>query len=110
MSTVKLAGALPPGTANGLAYIVDDLVQDPQGFHVALVVLDCSQTTVKTDTGEVVPTARVRRIMPILDADIPTAQRMLERAVEKHSGQTMLPFELEEDLAGAFSPRRGGNE
>lgn len=110
MSTVKLAGALPPGTANGLAYIAGELVGDPQQYRVVLAVIDVKSISTETDTELVIPTARVRRIMPILDADIPTAQRMLERAVEKHSGQTMLPFELEEDLAGAFSPRRGGHE
>jgi hypothetical protein len=111
MSTVKLAGALPPGQANGLAYIAGALVGDPQRYRVVLAVIDVKSVSTDTDTELVIPTVRVKRVMPILDADKPTALRMLERAMEKHSGQAMLPLDLEDDsIASAFTPDYGGSE
>lgn len=102
MSTVKLKSALPPGTANGLKNIADDLVHDPQQFRVVIAFVDCSETTVSTDTGEIVPTARIRRIMPIAEQDHPAARRLMMRALEEQTGQTTIPLELEDEMNDAF--------
>lgn len=99
----KLAGKLPGGDANGLAAIARELVEQPHKVHVVLALVDSSRTTTDTDTGEVVPTARIRRIEVVSGGqDATLAHTMLRRALEQRTGATVLPFDLEEDLRAAF--------
>lgn len=107
MPDVSLAGALPKGDANGLDPIVSALVEDPRGMHVVLAIVDCKKITTNADTGEVVPTIRVRRIEAILTEDKPLAQRLMRRALETRSGRTTLPMSLEDDLIAAFEDTDG---
>lgn len=104
MPNVKLASTLPSGGANGLALLAGDLVADPQKWRVVIALVDCSQITTNSDTEQVVPTARVRRIVPVADQDLATAKRLMTRSHEGRTGQTMLPYELEEEFADAFTP------
>lgn len=99
----KLAGRLPQGDANGLDAISRALVAEPHQVHVVLALIDCKSTSLNHDTGEVVPTARVRRIEVVgggQDRDL--AHKLLRRALEERTGATVLPFDLEEDLKAAF--------
>lgn len=99
----KLASSLPGGDANGLVAIARDLIDEPHEVHVVVALVDCKRLTTDTDTGEVVPTARVRRIEALADAeDLKLSQKMLRRALERRTGKTVLPFDLEEDLRAAF--------
>ena len=107
MSSIKLASALPKGSANGLDPIVMNLVQEPDRFQVVLAIVDCKEITTDTDTGEVIPTMRIRRIEAITGLDKPQASRLLRRATERRTGRTELPFEVEEDLAAAFEDAEG---
>jgi siroheme synthase (precorrin-2 oxidase/ferrochelatase) len=102
MASVKMIGALPPGQNNGLPSLVDELVDNPTRMHVALIIVDCKSISTDTDTGEVVPTARIRRIEPIRDEDKKAARRLMERALEERTGRTMLPIDLEDETASAF--------
>lgn len=98
-ASVRLAGRLPDGNRNGLASIVDDLVDDPSAIHVAIVLLDCSHLKTSVDDGSVLPTARIRAIEPISEGpDANEMRRLLRRAVEKRTGQTALPLDLERAL------------
>ncbi|HWU22207.1 MAG TPA: hypothetical protein VN088_11825 [Nocardioides sp.] len=109
MSSVKLVGALPSGQNNGLPSLVDELVDHPQRMHVALVVVDCKSITTDTDTGEVVPTARILRIEPIRREDRKAARRLMDRAMEERTGRTMLPIDLEDETASAFEDWDGND-
>lgn len=100
--SVKLGGQLPKGTANGLGPIVLDLCREPDHFQVVLAIVDCKEIKTDTDTGEVIPTMRIRRIEAITGSDKPAARRILERAMERRTGRVELPFEVEEDLSNAF--------
>lgn len=102
MSSVKLAGALPKGTANGLEAVVLPLVQHPDRFQVVLAIIDCKTITTDADTGEVVPTARIRRIEVVLPGDRRVARGLMERALEERTGRTALPLDLEDELRAAF--------
>lgn len=102
MSEIKLASQLPKGDANGLGPLVLDLVQHPHKYKVVLAILDCKQVVTNADTGEVVPTARIRRIEGVLPGDMPAARRLMERALEKRTGRQMLPLGLEEEMREAF--------
>lgn len=98
----KLAGSLPGGDANGLTAIARDLIDSPHDVHVVVALVDCKRTTTDNDTGEIVPTARIRRIEVIGENDRDLAAKMMRRALEERTGKTVLPFDLEEDLRAAF--------
>lgn len=98
----KLASSLPGGDANGLIALARELIDVPHDIHVVVALVDCKKVTTDNDTGEIVPTARIRRIEPIGDEDKPLASKMLRRALERRTGKTVLPFDLEEDLRAAF--------
>lgn len=102
MSDAKFKGALPKGDANGIGPIVAALIDKPHTYHVVLAILDCARTTTDNDTGEVIPTARIRRIEVVMPADLRTARRLMDRALEQRTGRTMLPLDLEDDLRAAF--------
>ncbi|MDZ7732234.1 MAG: hypothetical protein U5R31_03200 [Acidimicrobiia bacterium] len=61
-------------------------------------IVDCKQTTLDHDSGERIPTARIRRIEPIDGDDEELAAKLMRRALERRMGETVLPFETEEDL------------
>lgn len=98
----KLSSTLPGGDGNGLTAITRQMIDDPQQVHVAIALVDCSRLTTDTDTGEVEPTARVRRIEVIEGQDNELAHKMMRRALEERTGQTVLPMDLEDDLREAF--------
>lgn len=106
--SASLAGALPEGEANGLNAIARELVDSPNTVHVVIALVDCSKITTKTDSGDIVPTARIRRIEAIKDpADGHRLRVLLRREWERRTGKTVLPFELEEDMRKAFGEDPG---
>jgi hypothetical protein len=99
----SLASKLPDGDRNGLAAIAGELIDDPEKVHVVIALVDCSKVTTNTDTGDVVPTARIRRIEAIKDpADGKRMRALLRREWERRTGKTVLPFEMEEEMRAAF--------
>jgi hypothetical protein len=101
--TAKLSSSLPQGEANGLAAIAAGLVNTPETVHVVIALVDCSKITTNVDSGDVLPTARVRRIEAITDPeDGHRLRQLLRRQYERRTGKTVLPFDLEDDLRAAF--------
>lgn len=98
----NLAANLPKGEGNGLDAIETDLIDNPHNIHVVVALVDCKKTTTNNDDGTVEATARIRRIEAITEADRDLAAKMLRRALEKRTGKTVLPFDLEEDMRAAF--------
>lgn len=98
----KLASSLPGGDGNGLVAIARQLIDNPHEVHVIVGLVDCKRITTDNDSGEIVPTARIRRIEVIGDQDKDLAAKMMRRALEERTGKTVLPFDLEEDLRAAF--------
>lgn len=108
--SVKLGGKLPDGEKNGLNLIASQLCDNPDRVHVAIVLLDCKSVTVDTDTGDTVPTARVRRVEIVRREDLPAAQKLIRRSLQGRSGETVLPLEMEDEITAAFAdidPRTG---
>ena len=102
MSEIKLAGQLPKGVANGLDPIIAELVDTPDHFQVVMAIVDCKEIKTDTDTGEVIPTMRIRRIEAITGHDKAAARRLMRRATEHRTGRVELPLELEEDMSNAL--------
>lgn len=96
-------GPLPKGDADGTGVIIRDLIDKPHRYHVLLCVVDCSKVTTDHDTGEHVPTIRVRRAEVITRDDLPAAEKLIRRALEKRSGATVLPLEIEDEITAAFA-------
>lgn len=106
MSTVAhLSGRLPAGEANGLGAIVRELIDDPGRVHVLVVLADAIKVTQLVESGDTVPTMRIRRIEAITAADDRSdLQRLLMREFERRTGKPVLPLELERDVTAAFEP------
>lgn len=103
-STVKLAGALPKSDElNGLG-VVGEMVADDDSVKVVVVaVLDVQTITHDVGSGEDVPTLRVRRVEVIQrDDDRAALGRIASRAHETRTGKTVLPLDVEQELADVF--------
>jgi hypothetical protein len=98
----KLSGSLPKGDSNGLDALARRLIDDPQQVHVVVALVDCKKISTDCDTGDIEPTARIRRVEPIGGDDKDLAAKMLRRALELRTGKAVLPFDLEEDLRSIF--------
>lgn len=101
--TAKISSSLPKGDRNGLGSIMRVLVDHPQRLHVLLAVVDCKSITTDNDTGDIVPTARIRHVEAVAVEDLAAAKRLMDRAIENRNGSTMLPMEVEDELIAAFS-------
>lgn len=78
----KISSALPHDDGNGLDRIAGALVRNPAQLHVVVALVDCMRITTETDTGQVVPTARVRHIEVIDADDTPAAVEIMRRALD----------------------------
>jgi hypothetical protein len=102
MSDISLSGALPKGDANGLFPIIKSLIRQPEELHAVIAIVDVAKLTVHVDSGETIPTLRVKRIEVIRDADMKEAERLIRRSWEQRNGDVVLPLELEDDLKQIF--------
>lgn len=100
--TIKITGKLPEGDANGLAALRTGLIAHPRQLHVVIAILDCKAVTTEHDTGEQIPTARIRRIEAVMPEDHPSARRIMTRALEHRTGRVMLPLDVEDEIRLAF--------
>jgi hypothetical protein len=112
MSAVVKLGSKLPGDAevNGVDVTADDLVSNPKVLRTAFVQYDVGQILVDPDSGEQVPTVRVRRFEPLGKADeVSTAiTEAYFAAVEKRTGRKALPLEFAEVVEqGAFDGDEG---
>lgn len=98
----KLASKLPKGEADGLAALSRELIDNPQAVHVVVALVDCQKVTTDMDSGDVEPTARIRRIEWIQD-DREVVGKILRRAMERRTGKAVLPFDLEEDMRAVLN-------
>jgi hypothetical protein len=103
MASTALGGNLPTGDQNGLNALAGAMINEPNRLRALLVLIDTSKVTRRTDDGEIIATARVRRIEAILPEDFGAAERLIRRSLEKRTGATVLPLELEDELNAAFA-------
>lgn len=103
--SVTLSGKLPKDVANGMGAIGAALASAPHDVHVIIALVDCAKVTTNTDTGEVMPTARIRAVEAFADktADASEVKRLWRRAMERRTKQVdeqqiELPLELEREL------------
>lgn len=90
---------------NGLDAHRDDLLAAPEDMLVAIVYLDVSKVVIDTDSGDHVPTVRIRRIEPLGPInDVSKAVRdAMAKAETARTGRAALPFETVEVGEGKHS-------
>ena len=96
---VSLSSKLPGDPEiNGVDALADDLVKDPARIRYGVVWFDVVKVTEDTDSGDIVPTMRVRRIEPIGDADavLPEIGAVVADAVRARTGRAPIPFGIVE--------------
>lgn len=103
MPDAALGGNLPRGDANGLSAMAGDLIREPERKRVILAIIDNPTTKINNVSGDRTATVRVLRIEAVLPQDLGAAEKLMRRALEKRTGATVLPLELEEELTEAFA-------
>jgi hypothetical protein len=103
---MKLKGTLPPYELCGLGEIRQQLLENPEGQHVAIVVLDCVSITHDVVEGDLVATPKVRilRIEPETDPD--EAVRLLAHA-KRLTDKRIPPPKVPDPLPGMPDLRDG---
>ena len=103
MPDAALGGNLPRGDANGLSAMAADLIREPERKRVIIALIDNPKTVVNNVSGDRIATVRICRIEAVLSGDLGTAEKLIRRALEKRTGQTVLPLDLEDELTEAFA-------
>lgn len=96
---VKLSAAMPGDPEiNGVDAWAEWLENNPDDLLVAVVYLDTKKVTIDTDTGDHVPTVRVRRIEPLgpISGVSATVRKAVAAAEQERTGRSPLPFEIVE--------------
>lgn len=98
--SATLSGSLPKDSRNGMGVISASMVNNPERTHVVIALIDCKSIKTEVDTGEVIPTARIRAIegFDLASADGKEVRRLWRRSFERRTGQVELPLELEREL------------
>jgi hypothetical protein len=98
-AVVKLSSKMPGDPEiNGLDAMVTDLLTDPEEIIVGVVYLDVAKIQRDIDSGDEIPTVRVRRIEPLGSIhDVSQAVRdAVAEAEAERTGRTPIPFEIVE--------------
>lgn len=98
--SAKLSSSLPADDRNGLGALARALIDHPEEVHVMVALVDCKSITTDVDSGDVVPTARIRAVEAFTSqtADAKELRRLWRRQLERRTGQVELPLELEREL------------
>lgn len=99
----KLASALPDG--HGLEAARRTLLEDPRHKHVTVAIVDCARVTTDYEKGSKEPTAAIRAIEIVHPDDLDLTRKILTRGRDRRLGATVLPLDLEDDIASAFPGR-----
>ena len=102
MTVVKLSSALPDD--HGLAAVAEQLIGEPDRLHVVVALVKTKKLTTDVDSGEVDPTAHIKRI-EVVAGDSDETKRLMQimrRQHERRTGNTVLPLDLEDDLRSVF--------
>lgn len=106
-AAVKLSSKMPGDfETNGIDAQAGHLVDEPDELRIAVIWYDTQKVTIDTDSGDHVPTIRVRRIEPLGTADaVSSAIRdAVQEAVGKRTGRTPIPFDIGEIVEGGYDP------
>lgn len=98
----KLKSGLSKGQGDGLSAVARLALRSPRRRQMAIVICDCSQITVDTETQAKEATIRIIRLEKIAPDDVKEAERLYLRAIEAREGRQMLPLDLQAALEESF--------
>lgn len=98
----KLKSGLSKGQGDGLSAVARLALRSPRRRQMAIVICDCSQITVDTETQAKEATIRVIRLEKIAPDDVKEAERLYLRAIEAREGRQMLPLDMQAALEESF--------
>lgn len=98
----KLKSGLSKGQGDGLSAVARLALRSPRRRQMAIVICDCSQITVDTETQAKEATIRVIRLEKIAPDDVKEAERLYLRAIEAREGRQILPLDLQAALEESF--------
>jgi hypothetical protein len=96
-ATVRLSSKLPgDDDINGVDDTVEDLLAEPRTIRLGLVWYDVAKITSETDTGDDVPTIRLRRFEPLATLkDVPPdLAKVIAKVIEERTGTVALPINV----------------
>lgn len=98
----KLKSGLSKGQGDGLSAVARLALRSPRRRQMAIVICDCSQITVDTETQAKEATIRIIRLEKIAPDDVKEAERLYLRAIEAREGRQMLPLDPQAALEESF--------
>ena len=98
----KLKSGLSKGQGDGLSAVARLALRSPRRRQMAIVICDCSQITVDTETQAKEATIRVIRLEKIAPDGVKEAERLYLRAIEAREGRQILPLDLQVALEESF--------
>ena len=105
ISMTKLASALPDGHGPTPS-VAPSSRSHTASIVVVIGIVGTKAVTTDYEKGSKEPTVGVRKIEAVtITDDLPMVQKLLIRATDKREGKTVLPIEVEDDLADAFKIR-----
>lgn len=105
-AVVKLSAALPGDfETNGLDSQREWLLENPKNLLLAVVWIDVKETKIDTDSGEHIPTVRIRRVEPIGEVgEVSDAVvKLVGDAFEARTGRKPIPIDIAEITEEAWS-------
>lgn len=105
-AVVKLSAKMPADfETNGIDAQAQQLIDDPEGLRIAVVWYDTQKVVIDTDSGDHIPTIRVRRIEPLGEhGEVSQAiRKAVGVAFEERTGRKPLPFDIVEITEERFS-------
>lgn len=105
-AVVKLSSALPGDfETNGIDAQREWMIENPKQLMLAVVWIDVKDVKVDIDSGEQIPTARIRRIEPIGEvgkvSDAVVA--LVGEAFEERTGRRPIPMDIAEITEERYS-------
>lgn len=103
---VKLSSAMPGDfETNGLDQHAAWLLDNPKALMICAIWIDVQKIVVDTDSGDHIPTVRVRRVEPLGEVGEVSAKmkEIIQDAVAERTGRTPIPFDIAEVTEERFS-------
>lgn len=103
VTSVRLSGILPPGAFNGLTEVADEFVGDTAGRQIVVALIEVKHVVQDVEKARQVVVLKIARVEAISREDDQRAmKRIMMRANEERSGQTVLPFDTEDEIDSFF--------
>ena len=100
---VKLNSRLPVGERNGLDALGAQIAAGhPTGTFALMMLCDVVELTTKVDTNQRIGKLRILRIEALGRKEFAAGEQLLRKALERRTGQQMLPEEIEIEITEAF--------